>query len=67
MLPTSIQKRLFNKAHIFEANAAFCSRCGCSTDDALDTPFRCAGESAASPTTNKPKTLSEAIDYAENP
>jgi hypothetical protein len=59
------RQRLFNKAHVFEANAELCSRCGSSVAAALDTPFRCLGASQTAPEPKKPKTLTEALDSAE--
>ena len=62
-----IQKRLFNKAHIFEPAEKLCSRCGVSMMDALNSPFRCGGAGAAWAPVDKPMTLTQAIDVVENP
>jgi hypothetical protein len=61
------QKRLFNKAHIFEPNAMRCSRCGSSVAEALGTPFRCSGLGGRWQIDDQPRTLTDAIDSAENP
>lgn len=67
MLTESTRKILCSKAHIFEAHASFCCRCGCSVDDALSTPFRCKGVKDAEPAYKRPMTLNLAINTAENP
>jgi hypothetical protein len=60
------RRRLSNKAHIFGTDDTVCARCGVNVAEALDTPFRCAGEWAVPPATVRPMTLTAALDSAED-
>jgi hypothetical protein len=60
------RQRLSNKAHIFGYNATLCSRCGANIEEALDAPFRCAGQWKTPPNTQRPITLTAALNSAED-
>jgi len=59
------RQRLANKAHIFGPEDTLCARCGLNIPEALDAPFRCAGE-WKTPGPNRPMTLTAALNAAED-
>jgi hypothetical protein len=60
------RQRLSNKAHIFGPDDTLCARCGLTKAEALEAPFRCAGQWKTAPAPKRPMTLTAALNAAED-